>query len=191
MKTCTYCGRENSDDAIQRSGCGGRDFVVSATAAPVTRPSVNLTSARAKGLLVWRAPSVVLIIVATGYSVFAILNLWLGHIQTLRGDARTGSILYTGAAWNTAVAVLCFFGRSLMKRHAKLLLIAGALAIAGALLITLRTWILAFPFGLNPVPWIEPLLVWPPLVYAIIYAYKESRLMRGAEGQGLEVSDSN
>jgi len=104
---------------------------VSESATPVTRPDADLTPPRAKDFFVWRSTSVVLIILATGYSVFAVLNLWLGRIQTLHGDARTGSILYAGAAWNAAVAILCFLGRFLMKRHTKLLLIAAPLQLRG------------------------------------------------------------
>ena len=55
----------------------------------------------------------------------------------------------------------------------------------------MRTWILASGSGLNPLPCIEPLLVWPPLVYAITYAYKESKRTRGGEDQADKMRDPN
>ena len=47
--------------------------------------------------------------------------------------------------------------------------------IAAALFIVMRTWIAGFLHGRNPFPVIEAVLTWLPMLYAIIFALRESK----------------
>ena len=55
---------------------------------------------------------------------------------------------------------------------------AGALAVMAALFVVIRTWVAGLFSGRNPFPAIEVFLIWTPMIYVIVYAYRESRSER-------------
>ena len=62
-----------------------------------------------------------------------------------------------------------------MRRQSRVHLAGGACAVASALLIVMRVWITGLLHGRNPFPVIEAILTWLPMLYAIIFALRESK----------------
>jgi hypothetical protein len=116
------------------------------------------------------------------FAVFGFLNLWLAKLS-LRGalpnsgGGGTGTThsLLRGAGENGLIAALCILGWYFLRRHTPTSLPAGTIAVAMALFITARRWLHWQLAGTNQLPWAEPLLVWPFLLYAIVYGYREGR----------------
>jgi hypothetical protein len=129
----------------------------------------------ARGFFRWRAASVILIILAILYAVFTPLNLWLGSVAAQRGDQQASHVLYWGAFWNAIVAILCFAARRMIARQTRVLFLASGCALLGAFLIVIRTWVAGLVHGRNPFPVIEAALIWLPMLYAIVYAFRESK----------------
>ena len=139
-----------------------------------------------------RPASVLLLILGIVYFVFAALNLWLagvsstrateyrGHPQYQQQFERTSTRLYWSGFWNILVGGLCICARAGLKRGAPVGIGGSALLIATAMCITARTWVAAMLHGQAHMAWIEPLLVWPCLIYALICAYREGRRERTA-----------
>jgi hypothetical protein len=132
----------------------------------------------------WRPAAIALWIFGVLFGLTGALNVWLatlasaGRIHDARvGDSsRLAHLYFRGAAENVGIAVLCILGWYFMRRRTSPTLLIGALAVGLGLFITLRRWIVWQTAGTNTLPWVEPLLVWPFLAYAIVYAYRQSRL---------------
>jgi hypothetical protein len=137
---------------------------------PSVQPASRVMSTR--HFFFWQPASVVLIILTVLYGAFAPLNVWLGSEAAQRGDQQVSHVLYSGAFWNAVVAVLCFTGRRFMARQSRVFFVAGAFALAAALFIVMRTWIVGLLHGRNPFPVIEAVFTWLPMLYAIIYAVR-------------------
>lgn len=167
MKRCTYCGKEWPDDASVCAVDGRplQDFV----------PLLPTGTPLSKSFLCWKPASVSLIVLALLYWAVALLNFRLVYMLEQRGDTRNVSFLLWGSFWNLVVGGLCLSGRHLMKADSRRGYAAGALVIAAALLIVMRTWLGGLLTGRNPFPILEALLSWPWLVYAIIYALRETQ----------------
>jgi hypothetical protein len=123
----------------------------------------------------WKPTVVVLVILTVLYAVFAPLNIFLGSAAAQRGDQQVSHVLHWGAFWNAVVAILCFTAWRLMRRQRRVYLAAGVCVIAAALFIVMRTWIAGLLHGRNPFPVVEAVLIWLPMLYAIIYALRESK----------------
>lgn len=132
-------------------------------------------------------PAVVTVgIVGSVYALFALLDILLLY-PVSRGalhGANYGDeefvlrMLVRGALTNVVVAALCFVGWSKLRQRTANSLKACAFNLSVVLLITggrLLYWQLK---GANPAGWLEPVFIWPLLVYAIVYAHRESRLLQ-------------
>ena len=131
----------------------------------------------------WTPTAISLWVFGVLFGVIGVLNIWLARLSSQRalpdssaGDAgkMTHSLLL-GAVENGATAALCILGWYFMRRRTPTSLLAGALAASVALFITFRRWLQWQLAGTNQWPWAEPLFVWPFLLYAVVYAYRESR----------------
>ena len=118
--------------------------------------------------------SISLILIAVLYGGSVLLNLWLASVYLKRGEQQMSRIMCWGAFWNALVAVLCGVGRQLLVGQNRLRRLTGALAVTVALFIVIRVWVNALLGGKNPFPIVEALFIWLPLIYAIIYACRES-----------------
>jgi hypothetical protein len=134
-----------------------------------------------KSFLRWQPVAVSLIVLTVIYWGFALLNLPLARVMEQRGDTRNAHFLLWGSFWNLVVGGLCLSGRRLMKPASRRGYLAGAFAVGAALLIIMRTWLSALLTGRNPFPFFEALLIWPWLVYAMVYAISEVQKQRRAE----------
>ena len=168
MRTCRHCGKENSDDAALCPECG-LELGDSALHRAVAK-----AWARSMRFFRWRPASILLILLAVLYAASVLLNLWLASVHLKRGEQQMSHIMCWGAFWNALVAALCVVGRHLMAFQTRLRLLAGALAVTVALLVVMRASVNGFLGGKNPFLLVEALLIWLPLIYAIIYACRES-----------------
>jgi hypothetical protein len=170
MKSCGYCGRESENGVTVCPGCGLK--LVDTAPSPVSEGNSQKEGNR---FFSWRLSSIVLIVLAALYFVLAPLNLWMAHVFSQRGEQHTAHLLYWSAFWNIVVGSLCFAGRQMMKRQTRIGLLAGAIVVMAALFLAIRGWVWGLLTNNNPIPMVEVFLIWIPLVYAIIYAYRESR----------------
>lgn len=131
----------------------------------------------------WKPTSIVLWLFAILFILAALLNFWLAF-KALHGPLpgssiddpqRASRLFLRGSAENIVIATLCIGAWLLMRRHSRVALVSGCSAVVLALAITSKRWVYWHATGDNPLPWFEPLLVWPPLAYAIAYAWRESR----------------
>lgn len=123
----------------------------------------------------WPIVVVILVVLALIYAMTAPLDVFLAREATQRGDLRMARILYSGAFWNTIVAILCVTAWQFMRRRARVSMVTGAYAVAAALVIVMRTWVIGLFRGQNPFPLIEAVLTWLPMLYVIIFALRESK----------------
>src|SRR5713226_5426532 len=138
---------------------------------------------RARSFFRWTPVAIALWLFGVVFGVLGILNIWLATLAR-RGalpdfgtedPSKEGRILLRRAAQNVEIAALCILGWYLMRRRTPTTLLAGAVAVATGLLIDLNRWVFWQLAGSNLWPWLEPLLIWPFLLYAIVYGYRESR----------------
>src|SRR5206468_3800727 len=108
-------------------------------------------------------------------------NIWLAFLAA-RGSLNVHQItdsqhltqdLFRGAVANAMIAGLCISGWRLMRLRTKTGLLTGGYTVIVAFLITSTRWMLSEIQGPNLGGWIEPLLVWPFLIYTIVYAFAE------------------
>jgi hypothetical protein len=123
----------------------------------------------------WPIVVVILVIIGTLYAVTAPLNIFLAREATQRGHQRLAHTMYSGAFWNALVAVLCFTGWQVMRLKTRGRLRTGAYIIAAALAIVMRVWVSSLRYELNPFPISEAILTWLPMLYAVIFAIRESK----------------
>lgn len=202
MKVCAYCGSENDDDKIHCRDCGTEQFVFPAAQSPLpldaTRRSNNTTEENRNSIPSeltcsrQRLTSALLLIVGVVYLAMAAINLWTAGVTSTRAAGyqrypqyqqqleRTRRILCWGGFWNTIVGGLCVGARAGMKPRAPVAYATCAFMIATAICITARTWVVALLRGGAHMAWIEPMLVWPCLVYALLYAHNRSKRTRAA-----------
>ena len=170
MHACRHCGRENQDDATLCAECG-----LDLGPSDIER-AVSQVRARSGGFFRGRAASILLITLTVIYGLTAPLNLWLAKVASQRGDLHvTPRTMYWAAFWSAMVAILCFAAWRLMRRQSRMFFAASACAVAAALFIVMRTWVSGLLGGQNPFPVLEAVLTWLPMLYAIIYALRESK----------------
>ena len=137
----------------------------------------------ARSFFRWTPAAVALWLFGVVFGVIGILNIWLARLaargalpdfgtEDLSKEAR---IQLLGAAQNVGITALCILGWYLMRRRTPTTLLAGAVAVAAGLFISLNRWVHWQLAGTDQWPWIEPLVIWPFLLYAIVYGYRESR----------------
>jgi hypothetical protein len=122
-----------------------------------------------QGFFRWRVVAAVLIILTVIHGLCAPLNLLLAQ------STPRPQMYYWGAFWNAVVAFLSFAGWRLMQRQSRSYLNAGAFVVTVALLIVIRTWVGGLLYGRNPFPVFEAMVIWVPMLYAIIYAFREAK----------------
>jgi hypothetical protein len=160
MRKCTYCGKEY---AAGTSLCAVDGQPLQDVVSP---PPTGMRVP--KSFFRWKPVSISLIVLAILYWAVALLNLWL--VGAHQGDTRNLRFLLWGSFWNLVVGSLCLGGRGLMKSGSRIGCAAGALAVSAALLVVMRNWLGGLLTGRSPFPSFEALLVWPWLIYAIVYA---------------------
>ncbi len=136
------------------------------------RQAVSRLSSRGAGFFRWHAVSVVLIVLTVMYGIASPLNIYLAGVSAKRGDQLISHALYVGAFWNGVVAILCICGRQLLKHQTRQYFAGGAATVAMALSIVMRTWMGSLLRGLNPFPVFEVILIWLPLAYVLVYAFR-------------------
>jgi hypothetical protein len=177
LKICSYCGRENEDANVACSECGTE-------LGPVepSRPlSANVPGQR-QPFFRWKLAAIALWVFGVIHGLFIVVNVWIG-IQLSSGrlsyrvpDAGKLAHSYYRGAWeNGVIAGMCLVGWYFIRRRDSTALLIGILAVGFGLCITVRRWIIWQFAGTNPLPWLEPLLIWPCLLYPIVYAYREMR----------------
>ena len=169
MRRCTYCGK---------------GYEAQITVCPLDGQAVQeavASHAVPKSFFRWKVVSVSLVVLAVLYWAVALLNLFLVRTLEQQSDTRNVRFLLWGAFWNVVVGSLCFIARRLIKPSNLLSCGVGAFALGTALLIVMRTWLGGLFTGRNPFPVLEALLVWPWLIYAIMYAASLIQKQSGAE----------
>lgn len=170
MHACRHCARENQDDATICAECGldlGPSTLERAAAKALEKSG---------GFFRLRAASLLLIILAVIYGFFSALNIWMVRVASERSDILTNPRpLQWAAFWNAIVAILCFAAWRLMRRQSKVHFAASACAVATALFIVMRTWVVGLLHGQNPFPVLEAVLTWLPMLYATAFALRESK----------------
>jgi hypothetical protein len=137
----------------------------------------------ARSFFRWTAAAVALWLFGVVFGVIAILNIWLATLArrgalrdfVTEGPSKEARVQLVSAAQNVEIAALCILGWYLMRRRTPTPLLGGAVAVAAGLFISLKRWVSWQSAGTDHWPWFEPLLVWPFLLYAIVYGYRESR----------------
>ncbi len=138
---------------------------------------------RQHSLFRWIPVAIILWFFGVLFAVFGILNIWLARLssQGVLPNSADGSsskmtqFLLHGAGANALIAAFCILGWYLMRRRTSASLPTGTLALTVALFIIVRRWVHLELSGTNHLPWAEPLLIWPLLLYAVVYGYRESR----------------
>jgi hypothetical protein len=135
----------------------------------------------------WMPTAVALWVVAAGFALLAAANIWLAVLaargspsvhQITDSQNLTGDLL-RGAATNALTAGLCISGWRLMSRRSKTGLLTGGYIVVVAFFITSSRWMLSEIQSPRSGGWIEPLLVWPFLIYPIVYAFAERQKREG------------
>lgn len=167
MQKCRHCGKENGDDVDLCSACGlelGDSRLQRAT---------SQSWKRRKRFFRWQPASMALIVLGVLYGVVAPLMLWLSRDYSHSGDQHLARLCFWSACWYAVIAVLCIVARQSMRCPTRAHLLIGALVATAALLIVTWSWANSLRRGDHPWPALEPLLIWPPLIYAIIFALRE------------------
>jgi hypothetical protein len=129
-------------------------------------------------------PTAIFLWLASGFFALAgLINIWLivlaaqGSLEDVPPGYPKPTVrsLVRGSVENAAVVLFCLMAWSWMRKHTAGSLRKAAVAVLIALLITATRWLSWQLKGTNPLNWFEPLLIWPLLVYAILFAYQESR----------------
>lgn len=123
-----------------------------------------------KSFLRWKPVSISLVVLAGIYLGVALLNLWLVRVSEQQGDTRNVRFLLWGAFWNMAIGALCVGGRRLIRTCSRRGCALGVIVVATALFISARNLLGSWLTGRSVLPGLEAVLVWPWLVYAILFA---------------------
>ncbi len=131
----------------------------------------------------WAPTAIALWMFGLIFAFLSIANIWLAilafqgsiHDPSIGDSKRMAQVLLRGALENGVIALLCISSWCLMRRQTRNHLLVGAGAVMFALFITSMRWMYWEIRGTNTLSWIEPVLVWPCLIYAIVYAYHESK----------------
>ena len=90
--------------------------------------------------------------------------------------SHVAQLFLHGVVANVAIFGLCIFGWHLMRRRTRHSLQLGALVVMLALFITMFRWLCEYvSLGVTPGWWIEPIFIWLPFAYTIMYAYQKSK----------------
>lgn len=171
MQKCGYCGGENPDGLKRCGGCGEK------LEAPAVPRQVE-RAAPAGGFFQRRVASMVILVPVVLYGVTAVLNLVFGIDYLHRDDTRRSGFFFRGLFWNGFVVVACLIGRRLIRSSAAVDLLAGALFVAGALLVVIWQSRWEFRHGMDLSVRLEIVSIWLPMLYVIIYAWQASRVHR-------------
>jgi hypothetical protein len=136
----------------------------------------------------WKPTVIILWLFGVLFGLVAAANMWLVVIAargSIHGPSTGDSqrlirMILRGAIEDFAVAALCPASWYSMRRKTRVALMAGAAAVTVALFITSARWFFWEIRSANPLSWIEPVCVWPLMVYTIIYALRESRPQNAA-----------
>lgn len=136
-----------------------------------------------RALFRWRPAALVLWLFALLFAAAAVLDVWLATrasrsslpVVAFQDPEHPVRALLLGSAENAVISACCMGGWYLMRRRIAITLLAGSVLVMAALFITFRRWMHWEVQGHNPGSWVEPLLVWPFFLYAILYGYIESR----------------
>ena len=174
-KTTKALGDDSPDDDGKRLSDAERAEVQPWLEAPADEQT--------RSFFCWMPAAIALWIIGGLFGLVGAFNIWLAHQAsvgklhdaTLGDNARLARLCFQGAAANAVIAGLCILGWHFMRRRTSLALFIGSFAVTLALFITLRRWVIWQMAGINPFPWLEPLLVWPFLAYSIVYGFRQSR----------------
>jgi hypothetical protein len=169
MQVCRHCGKDNEESATLCVECG-----LDLGESPLRRATRQVWQ-RSRFFFRRRPASILLLLLAIFYLAIAAVNIGLGGYFSRRGESEATRQWYVGTSWNIVVAVLCVVARQMIQRQTRIRLLSGALAGVAAFFVVVRTWVGALLVGRNPFPVVEALLIWLPLLYAIVYAYSASR----------------
>ncbi|MBI5687908.1 MAG: zinc ribbon domain-containing protein [Verrucomicrobia bacterium] len=167
MQQCRICGQENEDDAKTCAKCDTGLFV------PTTLRKVSAAWERIRPIFRWRPTSIILIFYIVLHSLNIFSSRIISHDYHGHGQMHWARFFGKGWALNLCEAILCLSGYLMMKRHTKVWLLAGALAVSGTFGIEILRWTghLGTPHYVDPV---FDALFWFFYGYAVIYALQES-----------------
>lgn len=180
MKTCSYCGKTN-DDLDQYCRDCGSEFIEPLPEAPDARPP------KPSRPFFRRTPAMaILYVFGIIYALFAILTAWeaiavpkhLFRDWDSTMEARVVRSCWRSSFEHGVTAFFCIAAASLLRREKRAYLVWCYCSALITLLISARRsvyWALnnADPMSLGY--WVEPVFVWPLLIYAICYACRRSR----------------
>lgn len=169
MWVCSYCGKENRDDENNCLGCGCAvsQFYSARTIRPERR--CRFLCWKPTAIILWTLLIFSIFIAAVNVILIAkvLCNSTSGELST---TAQTMvRFLFRGIVENMVIALFCFMGWFWMRQKSHPAVLIGSIFIIAALIVTLRRWILSELTEENPLSWIEPLFIWPLLIYAIMY----------------------
>jgi hypothetical protein len=201
MKACTYCGQENGDDARQCRECGQSEFRDLSGVEPSAEVSsrigsgegCQITPAEVGGPAPFfqaRFAVMAVSLIGVCYFLFACLNVWLAKVLAQRAALlgsyprqrleweRNATTLHWGVFFNLIIAGACLISREALKSHSRTALGTVVLCITTAFCITARTSIIWIIKGEAHYTWIEPIFIWPVMLYALVYAIRQIRRPR-------------
>jgi hypothetical protein len=176
MRRCAYCGKEYPDDVV---ACAVDQTLLLADNPMETKPPTPT-----RQFFRWGPARAILLLCAALLGLAALLNVWLARryadysFAPSIGENRSRMIqgMWIGAFEDIAIAALCGIAWQLMKKRTSQTLMAGSVAIGFALCGTITRWAHWELVGRND--WFEPLILWPVLLYVIVYGYKEGKALR-------------
>jgi hypothetical protein len=132
----------------------------------------------------WLPTAIMLWVFGVLFGLAAALNVFLAsfamsgrlHDAKYPDPQKLARFYYIGAVQDGLMAVLCLAGWHFMRRRTHSGFVIGGCVVAVALAITVQRWVHAEMLGLNPLPWLEPLAVWPFLIYPVMHAVRESKV---------------
>jgi hypothetical protein len=171
MQTCSYCGKSNAEESVFCQECGVE--LIAKSEAP---QKINFVFFR------WKIAAAFLWIETVLFTFVSISSFWIAR-EIARKPAvpsnpqLTVALNIKTAIGNTFIALFCFAAWYLMRRKTKLTLMLGASLVCLGFLATFKRWVYWEMRGTTDPFWIEPLFVWFPLIYSIIYAYRTSKMI--------------
>jgi len=99
----------------------------------------------------------------------------MGRVFAHRGKMTTAHSFYWNWFCDIFVAILLVAGRQAIGRRTRVSLICGGFAVLTAVLLLMNAAAKGVVLGHTKFLALEVLLIWLPMIYAIIYAFRESR----------------
>ena len=169
-KTCGYCGRSNPVEATHCEECG-----IAAPAAQLQAKGIN-DPGLPKRISALSVATMALLAIAMLYWLVAIANVFIARADSEEIARGNTAVWYWAACRNFIIAALCFGARQMMLKGTPALSAKAPFLLSVALVMTAFTW----RADRNALAWIEPLIVWPVLLFGAAIAYKESRHQPGS-----------